>query len=205
MVETDPRSEGEGRRGKAKGVIVRPMVEWFASVFGPGALAELASSVAAPWREELVAERPALGIIPAGWYDERLASALADAVVGAASRAMSEADALRAIGAVTVDRSLGRVSRAALEWFASPETAAISAQMFWRFYHSTGSISASVAGASMHAVGIWGVHGRRWCAIVGASSVRVLELTGCTDVRLERHTCGGGERSCEMTLRWTPR
>ncbi|MBX3258755.1 MAG: hypothetical protein KF782_03490 [Labilithrix sp.] len=185
---------------------MRPMVEWFASTFGPAALPELAASIEAPWCEELVADRPALGIIPAGWYDERLASALADAVVAAAAaRSMTEAEVLRAIGAVTVDRSLGRVSRAALEWFASPETTAISAQMFWRFYHSTGSISASVAGSSMHAVGNWGLHGKRWCAIVGASAVRVLEHTGCGDARLERHTCGGGERSCEMTLRWSPR
>ncbi|MBX3204472.1 MAG: hypothetical protein KF764_05355 [Labilithrix sp.] len=204
-METDPQWEGDTRRGKAKGVIIRPMLDWFAHAFGPDALAEVATSLDAPWRDEVVAGRPALGIVPTGWYDERLASALADAIVTRASRTMTEADALRAIGAMTVDRSLGRVSRAALEWFASPDTAAVSAQMFWRFYHSTGSISASIAGSTMHAVGNWGLHGEKWCAVVGASSVRVLELTGCRDVHVQRHTCSGGESSCEMTLRWSPR
>jgi hypothetical protein len=193
-------------RGKAKGVIVRPMVEWFTRTFGKPALEELAAAVAPRWRVALMPERPALGIVPTGWYDEELASELADHILTRAASRISEDDALRAIGAITVERSLGRVSRAAVEWFASPETAAVSAQTFWRLYHSIGSISASVAGNAMHAVGNWGLHGEKWCAVVGASSLRVLELTGCRDVRLERHTCGGGgERSCEMSLRWSSR
>ena len=205
MSEERPPNGRPERLGKAKGVIVRPMIDWFTSTFGQSGLEELAAAIDPRWAAELVLEGPALGISPGGWYDERLASEIAARIIAIASTRMTEAEALHAIGTITVDRSLGRISRAVVEWFASPDTAAISAQLSWRLYHSTGWISASVAGSAMHAVGIWGAHGEKWCAVVGACSVRVLELTGLEDVRLDRHTCSGGARSCEMTVRWSSR
>lgn len=181
------------------------MIEWLAAEFGQPALDELAKAIDPRWSAELHPDRPTLGIVPGGWYDEEFASELAERVVIITSPRMTEEETLRAIGRITVDRSLGRISRAIIEWFASPEAAAVSAQLSWRLYHSTGWISASASGSALHAVGSWGVHGNKWCAIVGACSIRVLELTGLRDVRMVRHICGGGGgRSCEMSLSWRP-
>ncbi|HVJ94704.1 MAG TPA: hypothetical protein VM580_33185 [Labilithrix sp.] len=195
---------GPAQRGKAKGVIVRPMLEWFVSEFGQQGLEQLVRTIDPRWLAELDPKRPMLGILPGGWYDEELASELSERVIGLASSRMTEAEALHAIGTITVDRSLGRISRAVVEWFVSPEAAAVSAQLSWRLYHSTGWISASVEGPLLHAVGSWGCHRQKWCAIVGASSVRVLELTGLKNVGVVRHICsGGGGLSCEMTVGWS--
>lgn len=189
--------------GTAKGAIVRPMVEWFAATHGDSAVRAIAAELEPRWLAYLRADAPALGIVHSRWYDEELASALAARILAAVEAAAGDRDeALAAIGAVTVERSLGRFARAAL-WFASPEVTALSAQMFWRFYHSRGTISAAVQGTTMTAVGTgWSRHGRDWCSIVGASAVHVLELARCVSPRLERHVCEGGARPCEMTLRW---
>lgn len=192
------------RRGKAKGVVVGPMVDWFASEHGEAGLDELWASLDPMWTSQLDRKRPTLGIVPRGWYDEELASDLASRIFAIASPRMTEADVLRAIGRTTVERSLGRISRAVVEWFASPQSAAVSAQLSWRLYHSTGWISASVEGKRLHAVGSWGLHGEKWCAVVGASAVHVLVLTGLGDAGLVRHLCsGGGGSTCEMTLGWS--
>jgi hypothetical protein len=190
--------------GTAKGAIVRPMVEWLAATHGQAAVAVIATELDPRWLAYLRADAPALGIVHARWYDEELASALAERILAYVAGAGGDRDeALARIGEVTVERSLGRFARAAL-WFASPEMTALSAQMFWRFYHSRGTISATVQGTTMTAVGTgWSRHGRDWCSVVGASAVHVLELARCIAPRLDRHVCGGGAAPCEMTLRWS--
>lgn len=190
--------------GTAKGAIVRPMVEWLAATHGDEAVTRVATELEPRWLAYLRADAPALGIVHSRWYDEELASALAERILAyVASVSGDREEALAGIGAVTVERSLGRFARAAL-WFASPEVTAISAQMFWRLHHSRGTISASVQGNTMSAVGAgWGRHGRDWCSVVGASAVHVLELARCVSPRLERHVCEGGAHPCEMTLRWS--
>ena len=192
------------QRGTAKGAIVRPMVEWLVAEHGDGAALAVAERLPPRWRAFLRLDAPALGLVYGRWYDEELASALAAEVLTEATRCGDDrAAALDAIGARTVAQSLGRLGRVAVGWFASPETTAICAQMFWRLYHSRGTISASVHGDRMHAVGDgWGAHGEAWCAIVGASAVEVLRLAGCVAPRLERHLCTGGSARCEMTLSW---
>lgn len=189
-------------RGKAKGVVVRPMVEWFASEFGTVGLDEVARTIDPRWLVELDRQRPAFGLVPGGWYDEELASELATRILAIASRRMTEAEALRGIGKVTVERSLGRISRAVIEWFVSPQAAAVSAQLSWRLHHSNGWITASVAGTQLHAVTTWGPHSVAWCAVVVASAGHVLELTGIRDVAIIRHRCSGGGPPCEATLGW---
>jgi hypothetical protein len=189
--------------GTAKGTIVRPMVEWLAATHGGAAVERIAAELEPRWLAYLRTDAAALGIVHSRWYDEELASAIAEAILAfVASSDQNREEALAAIGAITVQRSLGRFARAAL-WFASPEMTARSAQMFWRLHHSRGTISAVVQGTTMTAVGTgWGRHGDAWCSIVGASSVHVLELARCVSPRLERHVCGRGVRPCEMTLRW---
>jgi hypothetical protein len=190
--------------GSAKGTIVRPMVEWLAAAHGGDAVAKIATELDPRWLGYLRRDAAALGIDHFRWYDEELASALAERILAYVDRASGDRDAaLASIGAITVQRSLGRFARAAL-WFASPEMTARSAQMFWRFHHSRGTISATVEGNAMTAVGTgWGRHGVEWCAVVGASAVHVLELARCISPRLERHVCAGGAGPCEMTLRWS--
>jgi hypothetical protein len=181
------------------------MVEWLTATHGDSALATIARTLEPQWLAYLRADAPALGIVHSRWYDEELASALAESILAFVEESGGDRDdALSEIGAVTVERSLGRFARAAL-WFASPQTTAMSAQMFWRFYHSRGTINASVEGTTMNAVGTgWAIHRQAWCSVVGASAVHVLKLARCRSPRLERHLCEGGRRPCEMTLRWSP-
>ena len=166
--------------GTAKGAIVRPMVEWLAATHGDAAVTRIAAELEPRWLAYLRADAPALGIVHSRWYDEELASALAERIFAFVESASGDLEeALAGIGAATVERSLGRFARAAL-WFASPEMTAMSAQMFWRFYHSRGTISAAVQGTTMTAVGTgWSRHGRAWCSVVGASAVHVLKLARC--------------------------
>lgn len=191
-------------RGTAKGAIVRPMVEWFEASYGTSAVARLADALEPRWLAYLSRGAPALGLTHSRWYDEELASALAEGILSIAGEAGADrAAALAAIGAVTVERTLGRFARAAL-WFVSPEMTAVSAQMFWRFYHSRGTISASVEGTTMNAVGTgWALHGPAWCSVVAACAVHVLTLARCKDPHVERHTCVSGRGACELTLAWS--
>src|SRR5690606_6757975 len=112
----------------AKGAIVRPMVEWLATTRGHAAVARVAGALDARWLAYLRPDAPALGIVHSRWYDEELASALAGGILSVVEEDGGDrAEALLGIGALTVERSLGRFARAAL-WFASPEMTAFSAQ-----------------------------------------------------------------------------
>src|SRR4051812_9427726 len=101
---------------KVKGAVVRPMVEWFAGMCGEAELVTLGESLHAQTRAEIFVDAPALGILPAGWYTEALASELAEGIVKRATTTMHDMVVLRQIGRTIVDRSLGRISRAAVEW-----------------------------------------------------------------------------------------
>jgi hypothetical protein len=188
---------------RAKGAIVRPMVEWFAGACGEEALREIGASLSGPVRDEISLDAPALGVLPAGWYSEALASELAEAIVRRAI-ASDHTDVLKALGGRIVERTLGRFSRAAVEWLATPTTIAASAPIFWRMYHDRGVVEARMDGpASMHARNTgWAEHGAAWCKVVGSSAVRVLELSGCRDARLWVHKCSGGRGECSMVFRW---
>jgi hypothetical protein len=195
---------GKTLTGKTKGAIVRPMVEWFAGACGEGALRDLAYALPEPVRDEISPEAPALGLLTAGWYSEALASELADAIVKRAHGQQTELAIVKTLGARIIDRTLGRISRAAVEWLATPSTIAGSASLFWRMYHDAGAIEARVEGSSIVARNAtWGPHGQMWCRIVGSSAVHVLELAGCQDARLWVHKCGGGQGECSMVLRWS--
>ena len=178
---------------KAKGAIVRPMVEWFAGACGEAELPDIAAALPADVRDEIAVDAPAFGILHAGWYTEALASAVAEAIVKRAMLKYSDAFVMKALGAHIVDRTLGRFSRAAVEWMATPATIAASAPIFWRMYHNTGAVQASVDGSSLTArCHEWAEHGQTWCRVIGSSAVRVLELAGCRDARVWVHKCSQG-------------
>jgi hypothetical protein len=190
--------------GKAKGAIVRPMVEWFAGACGEPALRELAEYLSPAVREEIGIDAPALGLLPAGWYSEALASELADAIVRRATASHVESNVVKALGTRIVDNTLGRISRAAVEWLAFPASIAASGPIFWRMYHDTGDVSASVDGRSLTARATdWVPHSQSWCKVVGSSANHVLELAGLKDSRLWVHRCSGGEGECSMVFRWS--
>jgi hypothetical protein len=199
-----PDTAPVSRPAKAKGAIVRPMVEWFAGACGEAALRDVAADLTPEVRDEIALEAPAFGILPAGWYSEALASQLADAILRHAMPQHSDAVIIKSLGSRIVDRTLGKFSRAAVEWLATPATCAAAGPIFWRMYHDSGEVSASVNGASMHARNIrWAVHSTTWCRVVGASCVRVLELAGVRDPRTWVHKCSGGKGECSMVFRWT--
>jgi hypothetical protein len=190
--------------GRAKGAIVRPMVEWFAGACGEPALRDLGEALSPSVRDEISVESPALGLLMAGWYSEQLASELAEMIVKRAMPVTGDASVMRMLGTRIVDRTLGRISRAAVEWLASPATIARSAPIFWRMYHDTGEVTARVDGSSIVAVcSGWVPHGQAWCRVVGSSAVHVMELAGCRDARLWVHKCTGGKGDCQMVLRWS--
>jgi hypothetical protein len=179
------------------------MVEWFAGACGEGKLRDIALGLPPELREELALDAPALGILPAGWYSEALASALSDALLKRALLHYSDAFILKALGKHIVDRTLGRISRAAVEWMATPATIAAAAPIFWRMYHDSGAVQALVSGSSMTArCNHWAAHGQTWCRVVGSSSVRVLEMAGCRDARVWVHRCRGGQGECSLVFRW---
>jgi hypothetical protein len=189
---------------RVKGAVVRPMVEWFAATCGESALPELAGSLAPELARELSPNAPALGILPAGWYSELLASELSEAIVKRATGAVQDGTPVRHIGRVIVDRSLGRIARAGVEWFATPNGVARYAPTFWRMYHEAGAVIAEVDGKQLKATCTgWTEHGTTWCKVVGSSAVRVMELAGCQEVRLWVHKCNGGAAPCTMIIRWS--
>ena len=191
--------------GRAKGAIVRPMVEWFAGACGELALRDLASALSPAVRDEVAIDAPALGLLMAGWYSEALASELAEMIVKRGLAVTGDQNVIRMLGTRIVDRTLGRISRAAVEWLASPFTIARSAPVFWRMYHDRGEVKARVEGSSIVAVcSGWVPHGQAWCRVVGSSAVHVLALSGCKDARLWVHRCSGGRGDCSMVLRWSP-
>jgi hypothetical protein len=197
-------SVGAAGRGKAKGAIVRPMVEWFVGACGEMALRTLAEELSPPVRDEIATEAPALGLLTAGWYSEALASELAEGIVRRAHGPQTDQAIVKALGVRIVDRTLGRISRAAVEWLATPTTIASSCGVFWRMYHDAGEVSARVEGSSMQARSWnWVPHGQTWCRVVGSSAVHVLELAGCHDARLWVHKCNGGRGECSMVFRWS--
>jgi len=194
---------GGGKVAKAKGAIVRPMVEWFAGACGEAALPAVVADLTAEVREEIAVDAPALGILTAGWYSEALASQLADGILRHALGHHGDAVIVRSLGAHIVDRTLGRFSRTALEWLATPATCAAASPIFWRMYHDTGTVEAKVEGSSMRARSTgWAPHSMTWCRVVGSSSVRVLELVGCRDPRVWVHKCSGGRGECSLVFRW---
>ncbi len=180
------------------------MIEWFAATSGEGALREVAAALPLDLGSEVRVDAPALGILPAGWYTERLASELADVFVRRVGGDLTMDSALRGIGDVILDRSLGRISRAAVEWLGSPALIARSAHVFWGMYHDSGRVTARLDGNAIYATNeSWCDHGLMWCRVVGASCRRTLELAGCEGVRLAAHRCGGGPKPCSMVFRWT--
>lgn len=189
---------------RAKGAIVRPMVEWFAGACGEAELREVAASLSPAAREEISVDAPALGILAAGWYTETLASEVAEAILKHAMLQYTDAFVVKALGTHIVDRTLGRFSRAAVEWMATPHTISAAAPIFWRMYHDTGTVQATVDGNSLSAnCTDWGEHKQTWCRVVGASAVRVLDLAGCRDARIWVHRCRGGQGvECSMVFRW---
>jgi hypothetical protein len=197
---------------RTKGAIVRPMVEWFAGACGEAELRDVAAALSPGARDEIAVEAPAFGILPAGWYSETLASELADAILKRAMQQYADTFVLKALGAHIVDRTLGRFSRAAVEWMATPLTIAAAAPIFWRMYHESGAVQASVDGSSMSARCVdWSPHGQTWCRVVGASAVRVLDLAGCREARVWVHRCRGNAPSlgdgsvkveCSLVFRW---
>ncbi len=190
--------------GKAKGAIVRPMVEWFAGACGDQALRDVGAALSPALQEEIAIDAPALGLLAAGWYSESLASELAEAIVKRAMPLSSDANVVKAIGTRIVDRTLGRMSRATVEWLATPATIAASAPVFWRLYHDTGRVGAILEGTQMRATcREWSPHSQSWCRVVGSSAVHVLEIAGCRDARLWVHKCSGGRGECSMVFRWS--
>jgi hypothetical protein len=179
------------------------MVEWFAGACGEAELQSVAASLSPATREQIAVEAPALGILPAGWYTEALASEVAEAIVKHAMAQYTDAFVVKALGTHIVDRTLGRFSRAAVEWMATPHTIAAAAAIFWRMYHDTGTVQASVEGTSLSATcNDWAEHKQMWCRVVGASAIRVLDLAGCRDARVWVHRCRGGQGECSMVFRW---
>jgi hypothetical protein len=188
---------------KAKGAIVRPMVEWFAGACGEAALANVVADLSPDVRSEVSLDSPALGILPAGWYTESLASQLAEGVVRHAIGQFTETVVLRELGTRIIDRTLGRLSRAAVEWLATPATVAAAAPIFWRMYHDSGKVEGRLDGSSMVATSRdWALHSAMWCKVVGASCLRVLELARCRDARIWVHKCSGGRGECTLVFRW---
>lgn len=188
---------------KVKGANIRPMIEWFAATCGEDSLREVGQALPAVLGTEIRVDAPALGVLPAGWYTERLASELADVFVRRVSGVLPLDAALRAIGDVIIDRSLGRISRAAVEWLASPALIARSATRFWGMYHDSGTVTARLDGDAIYATNeSWCDHGIMWCRVVGASCRRTLEIAGCTGARVAVHRCGGGPKPCSMVFRW---
>ena len=188
---------------KVKGSALRPLVEWFAVTCSEQVLQDVGASLSSEFLHEVRLDAPALGILPAGWYTELLATELGERLLEHTSDLMPETVALRKIGEVMIDRSLGRISRAAIEWFASPETVVRSAGFFWRLYHDTGTAEARLEGSSI--TGIvrgWGEHGETWCKITNAAAFRALELTGCANPRMTAHQCGRGAGDCITTYAW---
>jgi len=189
---------------KAKGAIVRPMVEWFGGACGEAALGELALELTPDVRREISPDAPALGILPAGWYSESLASQLAEAIVRHAMPQHTEAVVIRQLGTRIIDRTLGRLSRAAVEWLATPATVAAAAPIFWRMYHDSGQVQGRVEGSSIVAISRdWAPHSGAWCRVVGSACVRVLQLARCRDPRVWVHKCSGGRGECSMVFRWS--
>jgi hypothetical protein len=188
---------------KAKGAIVRPMVEWFAGACGEDALRDVVADLSLEVQREISLDAPALGILPAGWYTESLASQLADAILRHASAQHTDAVVVRQLGTRIIDRTLGRLSRAAVEWLATPATVAAAAPIFWRMYHDSGQVEGRLDGSSIVATSrAWAPHSTNWCRVVGASCVRVLELARCRDARVWVHKCSNGRGECSLVFRW---
>jgi hypothetical protein len=192
--------------GKVKGSALRPLVEWFAGTCGEAAVEEVAELLSPARRAEVRLGAPALGILPAGWYSEMLASELSEAVLDRTAPLMEERQALREIGETIFDRSLGRISRAAISWFASPQMIAQSSGMWWRMYHKTGTVTARLDGDVIYATGEgWGEHTMAWCKVVGSSCRHALDLAGCIDATVTDHVCARGVGQCAMAFRWNGR
>jgi hypothetical protein len=193
-------------QGKVKGSAIRPMIEWFAGTCGEAAFDEVLEEISPERRVELSPGSPALGVLPAGWYTEMLASELAEAFLRRAAPLVGEQRAFREIGEAMIDRSLGRIPRAAVEWFASPRTIAASSTMWWRMYHQKGVVYAKLEDETIHATGEgWGEHRLAWCKLIGEACRHVLDLAGCIDAVVTDHVCGGGDGECKMVFRWKGR
>lgn len=192
-------------QGRIKGNAFREFLVWFEDRSGREALVHAWRSLPPELGDALDPDRPALGVLPSGWYPIGAVHSLLDTLTegfGPAELQRFAEEAARA----TIGRMMRGLQRAAFSLLISPRRYPKVINTLWRMNYDTGSVRVVERSATCHEGIVSGWHGHHplICKINHLAKLHMYPVMGCRDVTVELTTCvSRGDADCRSIVRWS--